>query len=250
MFLRFCQIFSISSECAQSLLRVCSECAQSVFRVCSEYVQSVFRVCSECAQSVLRVCSECVQSVFRVCSECIQSVFRVCSECVVVLVVVGVVLVLDLVVVVVLEVVKVEKVVNRALDSDSFEGRYWVEVDGEMMLSSSDFTAGCKFSYSVVIASLSSILVVVLVVVLLDSFVLCGDVVITRFDIMGSVLMSLWDSGRLTVRLLDSRISLGGVMTSLFQVETETLPGITMKTKTMQDTALNTARRRDRKNEI
>ena len=180
-------------------------------------------------------------------------VLVVAVNSVVVLVVVGVVLVLDLVVVVVLEVVKVEKVekvVNRALDSDSFEGRYWVEVDGEMMLSSSDFTAGCKFSYSVVIASLSSILVVVLVVVLLDSFVLCGDVVITKFDNIGSVLMSLWDSGRLTVRLLDSRISLGGVMTSLFQVETETLPGITMKTKTMQDTALNTARRRDRKNEI
>ena len=46
------------------------------------------------------------------------------------------------------------------------------------MVSSSDFTTGCNVSYSVVIASLSS----TLLVVLLDIFVLCG--VITKFDII------------------------------------------------------------------
>ena len=35
MFLRFCQILGISSQCAHSVLRLCSECVQSVFRVCS-----------------------------------------------------------------------------------------------------------------------------------------------------------------------------------------------------------------------
>ena len=46
------------------------------------------------------------------------------------------------------------------------------------MVSSSYFTNGCNVSYSVVIASLVS----TLLVVLLDIFVLCG--VITRFDII------------------------------------------------------------------
>ena len=66
MFLRFCQILGIPSECAQSVLRMCSECVQGVSRVRSECVQSVLRVCSECVQGVFRVCSECVQSIFRV----------------------------------------------------------------------------------------------------------------------------------------------------------------------------------------
>ena len=53
------------------------------------------------------------------------------------------------------------------------------------MVSSPDLTAGCNVSYSAVIASLFS----PLLVVLLDSFVLCG--VITKFDIMSSVVLSL-----------------------------------------------------------
>ena len=54
---------------------------------------------------------------------------------------------------------------------------FGVLVVGEMV-SSSDFTTGRNVSYSVVIASLSS----TLLVVLLDIFVLCG--VITKFDII------------------------------------------------------------------
>ena len=49
---------------------------------------------------------------------------------------------------------------------------------GVLVVSSSDFTTGRNVSYSVVIASLSS----TLLVVLLDIFVLCG--VITKFDII------------------------------------------------------------------
>ena len=80
-----------------------------------------------------------------------------------------------------------------------------------------------------------------MLVVLLDIFVLCG--VITRFDIIGSVLRSLWDSGRSTVRLLDRRISLGGVITSLFQVEREMFPRIKMKTMQLQQREHSTQQR-------
>ena len=58
MFLRFCQIFGMSSGYVQGMLRVCSGCVQSVFRVCSKCVQSMFRVCSKCVQSRLIVGSE------------------------------------------------------------------------------------------------------------------------------------------------------------------------------------------------
>ena len=61
MFLKFCQILGISSECAHSVPRVCSECVQSFFRVFSEFFQSFFRVFSEFLQSFFIVSSEFLQ---------------------------------------------------------------------------------------------------------------------------------------------------------------------------------------------
>ena len=76
----------------------------------------------------------------------------------------------------------------------------------------------------VVEVEISSVLSTELIVLNVEVFVLCGD--ITKFDIISSLFVLLL-SGKLTVRVLYSWISWGGV-TSLFLL-TELLPKSSIK---------------------